>query len=239
MRDITDEEYGKILDSVKAGNFGSVILMSGFPLDEMMRSVPERYFFVKDIGLYSLYSKYNFEGYRIEYNFAQNLGQALQRYSLEDGTGGNLSELTESFYLPIVRAIVANGDSRVAIKQIPINPWDSHTVDSELIYTKVPVLPGSKLSFGIGMDPDVWSKDTDGVVFKIQIQDDEGIHEIFSSYTNPNIDPADRRWQDYSLDLDKFSGKSVAIYFVTTPGPNHSNSWDWAYWSNPLVLESP
>jgi hypothetical protein len=67
--DITDEEYEKILNRVKAGDFENVLLMSEFPPDEIMRSFPGKYFFVKNIGFYAIYSKYNAEGYSMEYSF--------------------------------------------------------------------------------------------------------------------------------------------------------------------------
>jgi hypothetical protein len=236
--DMPDKDYQEILDQVKKGDFELVVLMSSFPSDEIMRIVPSKYFLVKSIGLYQIYSKHNTEGYSKAYDFIENLAQAYQKYSLEDGTMGNLKELNESIYLPLVQEITINNESRVALMQHPIAPWDSHTVDSNFVYSNISISKGSKLSFGIGMDPYVWDKDTDGVMFKIQIQDDKGIHDVFSSYVNPSKNSADRRWQDYSLDLDEFSGKSVSIYFVTNPGPNRNNAYDWAYWSKPLLLES-
>jgi hypothetical protein len=234
--DITDEEYEKILNRVKAGDFENVILMSEFPSDEIMRSVPERYFFVKNIGLYMIYSKYNAEGYSIEYNFTENLGQALQRYSLEDGTGGNLIELNESIYLTVVQRITINGDSRVAIMQQTIAPWDSHTVDSDLVYSNVAVSLGSKLNFSVAMHPDAWNK-TDGVIFKVLVQNETGVHEIFSRYVNPPENIEDRNWLDYSVDLNEFAGESISFHFVTNPGPNRSNAYDWANWGNPLMVK--
>lgn len=235
--DFTDKDYQEILNQVKEGVFDYVIL-GGFPPDEIMRLVPERYFFVRAIGFYQIYSKYDAEGYSFEYSFVENFGQALQKYSLEDGTQGNLLYLNESIYIPAVEELTINNNSRVAIKHIPIAPWDSHIVDSNLIYRNISISAGSKLSFGIAMGPDSWTKDTDGVTFKILVQDDGGIHEIFSKHINHHENIEDRKWQDFLVDLNEFSGKSVSIYFVTNPGPARNNAYDWSYWSNPLVLKS-
>jgi hypothetical protein len=238
MPDITDEEYEKILNRVKAGDFENVILMSEFPPDEIMLAVPERYFFVENIGFYAIYSKINAEGYSIAYSFVENLPQALQRYSFENGTQGDLATLNVSDYLPTVEEITINNESRTAIKQIPIAPWNSQMVDSNIIYRNISILSGSKLSFGIAMHPDSWTKDTNGVTFNVLVEDETGIHEVFSKHINPHENTEDRKWQDFLLDLNEFGDKSVSIYFVTNPGPNSSNAYDWAYWSKPLMLES-
>lgn len=238
MPDITDQDYQKILDLVKSGAFEYVILMSRFPPDEIMRCVPERYFFVKSIGPYTIYSKYNAEGYSIEYSFVENLDQAYQRYRLEDGTQGEIKNLNQSMYLAVLEEITINGKGRVAIRQIPIAPWDSHIVDSFLIYSNVSILPHSKLSFGVALHPDAWVKETDGVLFEILIQDERGTHTVFSKYVNPKRNIEDRKWHDHLVDLAEFGGKIVSIYFVTNPGPNRNNAYDWAYWSKPLLLKS-
>jgi hypothetical protein len=113
---------------------------------------------------------------------------------------------------------------------------DSHKVYSNIVYDNISILPHSELSFGIGIDPIVWNR-TDGVVFKILVQDDGEIHEMFSRYNDPYKNVEDRKWQDYLVDLNQFGNKSISIYFVTDPGPNGNNAYDWAHWSNPLLLE--
>jgi hypothetical protein len=231
-----NEEYQKILNSVTTGDYELVVLMTGFQPDAIMRAVPEKYFFVKNIGLYAIYNKYNAEGYSIEYSFIENLPQALQRYTLDNGTQGNITDLNNPIYLPIVEQLTINNESRTAIKQHPIAVLDSHTVYSDIIYNNISISPHSKLSFGIGIDPSVWNE-TDGVDFRILVQDDGGIHEMFSSFNDPAKNVGDRKWQDYVVDLNQFGNKSVSVYFVTDPGPTGNNAYDWAHWSNPLLLE--
>jgi hypothetical protein len=82
----------------------------------------------------------------------------------------------------------------------------------------------------------VWNK-TDGVIFKVLVQNETGVHEIFSRYVNPAENIEDRKWLDYSVDLNEFTGESVSFYFVTNPGPNRNNAYDWAHWSNPLMVK--
>jgi 4-amino-4-deoxy-L-arabinose transferase-like glycosyltransferase len=238
VSDITEQEYQKILSMVKAGSFGTVILMTGFPPDEIMQCVPENYFFVKNIGLYAIYSKYNSEGYSIGYSFIENLPQSLQEYCLDNGTQGDIKNLANSqTYLPIVEQITINNESRSGIKQNPIADWDSHVVDSNIIYGNISVSPHSELSFGIGINPAAWNN-TGGVVFEIVVQNQQGEQaEIFSKYMSPNSNVEDRGWQDYQLNLNKFQNESVSIQFVTELGPGGNSTYDWAYWSNPLLLD--
>jgi 4-amino-4-deoxy-L-arabinose transferase-like glycosyltransferase len=237
VRDITDQEYQKILNMVKTGDFGTVILMTGFRPDAIMQYVPERYFFVKNIGLYAIYSKYNAEGYSTEYSFIEKFSDALQKYSLDNGTQGDIQDLHDPIYVPVVEQLSINNQSRPAIRQQTVPLLDSQMVDSDLIYNNVTIPLGSKLGFGIAIHPDAWNK-TDGVLFKVLVEDDASVHEVFSKYNNPLQNIEDRRWQDYTLSLDEYGGKTVSVYFVTNEGPSGNNACDWAYWSNPLLLES-
>jgi hypothetical protein len=236
--DISNKSYEEILNQVQEGDFEFVILMSGFQPDEIMHIVPSKYFLVKSIGLYQIYSKYNAEGYSIGYSFIENFGQAYRRYSFENGTEGDMTDLNESIYLPFVQEITINNESRATISQPAIAPLDLHIVDSNLIYNNIPVSAGSKLSFGVAMNPDSWTKDTDGVLFKILVEDKAGTNEIFSKYVSPHENTEDRRWQDFQVDLNEFAGEKVSFYFVIDPGPNLNNAYDWAVWSNPLLLNS-
>jgi hypothetical protein len=211
--------------------------MEDFQPDEIMLAVPQMYFLVKTIGPYEVYSRYNAEGYNIDYNFVTNLGQAHLEYSLEDGTHGNLANLNESIYFPVIRETTIEGEPRVSIMQQTIAPWDSHTVNSNIIYSNLSISSSSKISFGIGMDPGSWNG-TYGAVFSILVQDDKGVHEIFSKYINPNKNIGDRPWQNYLVDLGEFAGKSISVFFVTNAGPSRSNAYGWACWSNPLLLTS-
>jgi len=57
----------------------------------------------------------------------------------------------------------------------------------------------------------------------------------FIQYIDPKNNPAERRWQDISLDLSTFAGKVVSITFEVSGGPHHDDRNDEALWANPTI----
>ena len=110
---------------------------------------------------------------------------------------------------------------------------------SQLTY---PVLigPGSILSFGFGLDPEVWSEDKgDGVQFEVTLSSDAGGEVLFSSYIDPKTNFEERRNYYENIDLSQYAGQAVEITFATSPGPNNHTAFDWAYWIAPVLVEQP
>jgi hypothetical protein len=120
-----------------------------------------------------------------------------------------------------------NNDSRMVMFQHP---------NSEVLFKNVSIKEESKLEFGIGINEIAWGKSGDGVLFEI-IMIDENSHRnlIFSKWIDPKNNPEDRKWFDYSLDLQPFHGQKVTFIFRTTDGPRGDNRYDWAGWSRPMI----
>lgn len=97
------------------------------------------------------------------------------------------------------------------------------------------------LCFGVALDPQTWNPDrSDGVEFQIFVLDESGREKVFWKAIDPGHGIADRKWYDEAIDLSGYAGKRVTLEFVTTPGPNSNNAFDWAGWSNPsLVTDYP
>lgn len=104
-----------------------------------------------------------------------------------------------------------------------------------------PVQIGSPalLVFGIGVDPEVWDSEGDGVLFEVFVDDGSAAYRVFSSYLDPKHIPNDRRWVDSGIDLSRFTGKEVKIRFATSSGPIGDDHYDWAGWSSPTVVGLP
>ena len=99
----------------------------------------------------------------------------------------------------------------------------------------------SALKFSIGLVPGSWFPDRgDGVLFEIYVKDGESRGKIFSKYIDPKNRIPDRKWFDYSLELEKYAGKFVTLSFVTLPGINNSkdNAYDWSAWGD-IRLTTP
>jgi len=95
----------------------------------------------------------------------------------------------------------------------------------------------ASLEFGMGIDPTVWTKEGDGVLFEILLIDDRSQkHKLFSKYIDPKHRKADRKWHDKKIDLSEYGGQEVLLSFVTSPGPANDRGYDWAVWSEPRIV---
>lgn len=134
------------------------------------------------------------------------------------------------------QALIHEGE--ITIDHESRNVLFEHPTNS-VTYT-VNLADNSELRFGIGMDPSVWSPDKgDGVGFNIYIsqKDMPGVwRRVFYQYLDPKNNPDDRHWKDFSVDLHQYSGQDVKIIFETDPGPNGNSDYDWAGWSEPVII---
>jgi hypothetical protein len=97
----------------------------------------------------------------------------------------------------------------------------------------------------LALDPAVWDKDGDGMLFRIGIRNlgdaQAPYREIFSQYLNPRGALADRRWVTVSLDLTADAGEQVELIFNTNTGlPGHADARnDIGIWGAPGVYLRP
>ena len=131
-------------------------------------------------------------------------------------------------YVTIAPSIFAiNSSTRVVLFQHP---------QSKITY-KLTIPENSSLTFGIALNPEVWSADKgDGVIFEILIKDGKEERKLFSKYIDPKNKIEDRKWHNEVVDLSKYGGKEVNLSFVTTPGPNNNTNFDWAGWGDPELI---
>ncbi|MGH6824149.1 YfhO family protein [Methyloceanibacter sp.] len=105
-----------------------------------------------------------------------------------------------------------------------------HPPSKRLSYTTTiradrPVLEGTAVIREDAIDK------SDGVGFLIEVESDDRIEPLFSTFLNPKEVSAARAGHPFSLDLSRFAGKPVKLLFSTDPGPSGSNGWDWAGWA--------
>jgi len=233
---IPEDEYQRILNGVRKGDFEYIVFGYIPPEDPIKQVTLIKYFYVKNIGDIMIYSKYNLKGEFVNYSFIENFPYASKAYTFPNGTIGNIEQdfEDEPILTPVTLRASIDDDSRNVILQ---NPLGLSNMQSLIAYN-VTVPSNSRLSFGIALAPEVWNEEGDGVLFKIIMYDDQGGHEIFSRYINPNENAEERKWLDSEIKLDQYANKNVAIYFVTTPGPNNNNRFDWAYWGDPKILQA-
>ena len=114
---------------------------------------------------------------------------------------------------------------------------------AEVIY-RFDVPESSVLRFAIAMSPEVWTPEMgDGASFQIFISESQSVENgefVFVRYINPKLNPSDRRWRNYVIDLSPWAGKSVDLRLITESGPDGDWSYDWAGWADlQIVTISP
>lgn len=119
-----------------------------------------------------------------------------------------------------------------------------------------------RLKAALAMIPSCWDKPGDGILFKILIDDIllENLFHVtgsigvgqrrqffkpktyffeprtyFIQFIDPKNNPAERKWQDISLDLSTFAGKVVDLTFEVSAGPKDDGRNDEAVWANPII----
>jgi hypothetical protein len=115
----------------------------------------------------------------------------------------------------------------VEIQSIPRRVIFAHP-PSRISYT-VPVEPGSSLAFAIGILPAAWDKIPQGVKFDIEVVCDGVTETIFSRMLQPKRNIGDRGWHNFLVQLEKYSGKTVNLTFITS-GSGNDLSFCWAAW---------
>ena len=85
--------------------------------------------------------------------------------------------------------------------------------------------------------PDVWTKNSGGVRFRVTVQIDGRAHRSASWVIDPAGRPSHRRWRRVSLSLSGAAGREIDLTLETTlpegAGPAHA----WAIWGDPVILE--
>ena len=96
---------------------------------------------------------------------------------------------------------------------------------------RVPVTGPSRLVFGIGLNPQVWDRGSDGVRFRLEVDGEVP----FSAELDPTRRPEHRRWLDFEVDLpgDRIGERTVA--FVTEPLGRPD--FGWALWARPHLVD--
>jgi hypothetical protein len=104
---------------------------------------------------------------------------------------------------------------------------------------KVTVPDSAWFSVAVGLKPDAWQKEGDGVKFLVGVSDGRHFEELFSQYVNPFGNPGDRRWIPIMVDLSTYAGEQVEIMLNTyssLPGKQVDTQNDFALWGAPEIV---
>jgi hypothetical protein len=130
-----------------------------------------------------------------------------------------------------VEDVTINGETK---KSIAIAP----TVGSRVIFkTRVP--DDGWLRVFMGLKPEAWTQEGDGVRFMVLVSDGRASDELFTQDVNPFANQTDRKWTPVMVDLSAYAGEEVDIIFNTFASPpkkiGDARS-DFAVWGAPEIV---
>jgi hypothetical protein len=130
-----------------------------------------------------------------------------------------------------VEDVTINGETKKAIAVTP-------TVGTRLIFkTRVP--DDGWLRVFMGLKPEAWTQEGDGVRFMVLVSDGRASDELFTQDVNPFANAADRKWTPVMVDLSAYAGEEVDVIFNTFASPPRKVGDirnDLAVWGAPEIV---
>ena len=127
----------------------------------------------------------------------------------------------------VVDATLA-GDTRKAIAAPPNGRITFH----------VRVPDDGWLRLSVGMKPESWDKEGDGVYFFAGVSDGKSYEQLFTTTVNPFKNAAERKWIPVSVDLAAYAGEEVDVILNTRasgPGQPPDDRNDLPLWGAPTI----
>lgn len=128
-----------------------------------------------------------------------------------------------------VADVTLNGVTHKAIEAIP---------PTRLTW-KVRIPDDAWLRVQVGMKPESWTAEGDGVLFFVGVSDGRSFDRLFEQTVSPFGHPGDRKWIPVMVDLSAYAGDEVSIIFNTrssAPGRGDDNRNDFALWGAPEII---
>lgn len=124
-----------------------------------------------------------------------------------------------------------NGETRRAIAIAP-------TLGSRLTF-RVTIPNDGWLTVWLGMKPEAWTQEGDGVLFYVGISDGRAFEQLFSQHVHPFANDGDRKWIQAMVDVSAYSGEEVDLIFNTRSGKPEKGDVraDYALWGEPTVIQ--
>jgi hypothetical protein len=122
-----------------------------------------------------------------------------------------------------------NGEKKPAIYTVPT---------SRIIY-KVRIPDDAWLRVSVGTRPDSWTKEGDGVLFRVGVSDGRVYDPLFTQHVNPFANQGDRKWIQVWVDLSAYAGDQVDLIFNTNTSPEGKGDDprnDHALWGAPEIV---
>ena len=117
------------------------------------------------------------------------------------------------------RAIVAPANSRITFRvRVPDDGW---------------------LKVSLGVKPEAWTIEGNGVYFYAGVSDTRAFEPLFNQTLNPFANPSERRWIPVTVDLSAYAGEEMEVILNTVasgPGVPPDDRGDMPLWGVPEIV---
>jgi hypothetical protein len=130
-----------------------------------------------------------------------------------------------------VADVALNGESKRAIAVAP-------SVGTRITW-KVRIPDDGWLRVDLGLKPEVWEQEGDGVLFLVGVSDGRAFDQLFTQHVNPFGNSTDRRWIPVWVDLSAYGGEEIDVIFNTYASPSGKQPDqrnDLAVWGTPAIV---
>ncbi len=124
-----------------------------------------------------------------------------------------------------------NGETRKAIAVAP-------ALGTRLIW-KLRIPDDGWLRVAVGIKPEAWDTEGDGVLFRVGVSDGRTYEPLFSQHVTPFTNKGDRRWIPVMVDLSAYAGEEMEVIFNTNssePGKGDDQRGDLGLWGSPEIF---
>jgi len=107
------------------------------------------------------------------------------------------------------------------------------------IHFKIRVPDDGWLKVSLGLKPEAWDKEGDGVYFFAGVSDGKSFEPLFTQTINPFKNASERRWVPVTVDLSNYGGEEVELVLNTRasgPGGGPDDRNDLPLWGAPEVV---
>jgi hypothetical protein len=135
---------------------------------------------------------------------------------------------------PDVFSVVDATLAGVAKRAVAVKP-----VAGSRLTWKVTVPDDGWLWVSVGLAPEAWEQEGDGVKFLVGVSDGRAFEQLFEQHLNPFANQGDRKWVDVRVDLSTYAGEEVDLLFNTyasLPGQPSDERHDFALWGTPEIV---
>jgi hypothetical protein len=127
--------------------------------------------------------------------------------------------------------VTLNGETHRAIAVAP-------AAGTRLVF-RVRVPDDGWLRVSLGLKPEAWAQEGDGVKFMVGISDGRAFDQLFTQHVNPFGNAADRRWIPVMVDVSQYAGEEVELMLNTFASPEGRVGDlrnDLAVWGAPEII---